>query len=408
MPKIRVAHFSTSDTGGAAIAAKRLTILLKNGGIEADLFSRTNLGPFESTKLKKFAQLLIGKFVTKFQERFSVETYGTLTPISIGSTNIQRILKSDYDVIHIHNWYNLFSEADLARLSKRFPLVLTLHDERILTGGCHVTLGCKNFLSNCNKCPGLRIPGASLSKFSHFLEKIDKGSHGINLICPSQWIESQAKVSRYINHATEVFVIPNVIEMPIEVKSSFFSKKNSNVVNLLFVAANINAHVKGFSFLKTALINCASEFRERTGLKVNLAVVGASGNSLTVDSDLVVEYLGVKDSDQISKLMKDFDFLVVSSFSENLPNVISEAQLVGLPVITSNVGGIPELVQESDSGFLFPLDEQSLIDAMIRAVEFESLPEMSSKARELALSRLDNAKIFDEHAKVYGRSLGLS
>jgi glycosyltransferase involved in cell wall biosynthesis len=106
--------------------------------------------------------------------------------------------------------------------------------------------------------------------------------------------------------------------------------------------------------------------------------------------------------------MKDFDFLVVSSFSENLPNVISEAQLVGLPVIASNVGGIPELVQESDSGFLFSLEQQSLIDAIIRAVEFESLPEMSSRAREFALSRLDDAKIFDEHAKVYNRSLGLS
>jgi glycosyltransferase involved in cell wall biosynthesis len=408
MPKIRVAHFSTSDTGGAAIAAKRLTVLLKNGGIEADLFTRTNLGSFESKKLKKYAQLFIGKLVTKFQESFSVEIYGTLTPISIGSTNVQRILKSDYDVIHIHNWYNLFSEDDLAKLSKRFPLVLTLHDERILTGGCHVTLGCINFLNNCNNCPGLRIPGKSLSKFSHFLEKIDKGSHGITLICPSQWMASQAKVSRHIAHAREVFVIPNVIDLPSEIKSSFFSKNNSGAVNLLFVAADLDAHVKGFSFLTTALIEYVSEFQARTGLKINLSVVGATGNSPIVGSNIVVDYLGIKDSDQIFRLMKDFDFLVVSSLSENLPNVISEAQLAGLPVIASNVGGIPELVQESDSGFLFSLDEKSLIDAIIRAVEFESLPEMSFKARELALSRLDNAKIFDEHVEVYGRCLGLS
>jgi len=408
MPKIRVAHFSTSDTGGAAIAAQRLTVLLKNGGIEADLFTRSNLGPFESTKTKRYAQLFAGKFVTKLQEAFSVETHGTLTPLSISSLNIQQIIKSDYDVIHIHNWYNLFSEASLARLSERFPLVLTLHDERILTGGCHITLGCMNFLNDCKKCPGLRIPGTSLSQFSHFLEKIDKGSHGVSLICPSQWIASQAKISRYIAHAREVSVIPNVIDMPVEVKGSFFRKQNSDVVKLLFVAASINAHVKGFSFLLTTLSKCASEFRTRTGLKINLAVIGASGNFPIVETDIVVEYLGVKDSDQILKLLKDFDFLVVSSFSENLPNVISEAQLVGLPVIASNVGGIPELVRESDSGFLFSLEQQSLIDAIIRAVEFESLPEMSSRAREFALSRLDDAKIFDEHAKVYNRSLGLS
>lgn len=407
MSKIRVAHFSTSDTGGAAIAAKRLTALLKSGGIEAELFTRSNLGPFESIKLKKYVQLFVGKFVTKFQEVFSVEKYGTLTPISISSLSIQRILKSDYDILHIHNWYNLFSESDLARLSEHFPLVLTLHDERILTGGCHLTLGCTNFLNNCNKCPGSRIPGASLSRFSRFLEKIDRGSHRITLICPSHWMASQAKISRYIAHAREVSVIPNVIDMPVEFKSSFFNKKDSDVVRLLFVAANINTHVKGFSFLLTTLGKCVSEFRTHTGLGINLAVVGAPGNSPVVEGDIVVDYLGVKDSEQILRIMKDFDFLVVSSFSENMPNVISEAQLVGLPVIASNVAGIPELVQESDSGFLFSLEQQSLIDAIIRAVEFEGLPEMSSKARQLALSRLNGAKIFDQHSKVYSRSLGL-
>ena len=138
-----------------------------------------------------------------------------------------------------------------------------------------------------------------------------------------------------------------------------------------------------------------------------MGVVGSYGNSPIVDSGIVVDYLGVKNSEQILKIMKDFDFLVVSSSSENLPNVISEAQLVGLPVIASNVAGIPELVQDSDSGFLFSLEQQSLIDAIIRAVEFENLPEMSFKARQLALSRLNDAIIFEQHAKIYNRSLGL-
>jgi glycosyltransferase involved in cell wall biosynthesis len=106
--------------------------------------------------------------------------------------------------------------------------------------------------------------------------------------------------------------------------------------------------------------------------------------------------------------MKDFDFLIVPSYSENLPNVITEAQLVGLPVIASNVAGIPDLVQESTSGFLFSLEEGGLTEAIRRAVEFGDLQGLASRAREMALKRSDEIRVLDEHTKIYKSNLGLS
>lgn len=407
MSKIRVAHFSTSESGGAAIAAQRLTNLLENGGIQSHLFTKRNLGPFKPEKSEMYSRLFFGKIITKIQEVLSVKKYGTLTPVSISAVNINRILNSDYDIIHIHNWYNLFSEHDLVRITEKFPLVLTLHDERILTGGCHVTLGCKNFLDSCSNCPGIRVPGVSLAPFTHSLENAARGEFGVILICPSHWIASQVNISRYAAGVKGVFIIPNAIDSPTDVKTLYFNKKFSKRVNLLFVAANVNAHVKGLGFLLTTLSKYSSEFKLRTGITLNLTVVGAPRKSNLLESDLQVNYLGAKDPLQISALMKDFDFLIVPSYSENLPNVILEAQLVGLPVIASRIAGIPELVQESDSGFLFCLEEQSLMDAIIRGVEFENLQEMTAEARELALSRLDKTNVFSAHQKVYRRSLGL-
>lgn len=407
MSKIRVAHFSTSESGGAAIAAQRLNRLLINGGIQSQLFTRTNLGPFDHTKIQKYGRLYLGKLITKIQEVLSVKKYGILTPVSISAINIKKVLNSNYDIIHIHNWYNLFSEGDLAKIAKKVPLVLTLHDERILTGGCHVTLGCRNFTKNCNNCPGIKIPRVSLAPFTHSLESATKGDFGVTLICPSHWIASQANVSKYIAGVKSVSVIPNAIDVPTDFKDLLFNRKSSKTVNLLFVAANIKAHVKGLSFLLSTLSKYSSEFKESTGITLNLTVIGGPRESNLIQKDLQVKYLGSHSPQGISSLMKDFDFLIVPSYSENLPNVISEAQLVGLPVIASNMAGIPELVQESISGFLFSLDEKSLMDAITRAVESESLNEMASRAREGALIRSDEIRIFEEHVKVYSQSLGL-
>jgi glycosyltransferase involved in cell wall biosynthesis len=408
MSKIRVAQFSTSESGGAAIAAKRLSNLLNSGGIHSELFTRDNLDPFKPGIINRSTRIFLGKIVTKIQEFLSVKKYGTLTPISISAVNINRILKSEYDIIHIHNWYNLFSERDLVRISKKFPIVFTLHDERILTGGCHVTLGCQKFMSGCNNCPGIRIPRFSLGRFSHLLENASASGNGITLVCPSHWLASQVNISRNATSARSVAVIPNAIDLPTESKGSLFDNTSSKTVNLLFVAANVNAHVKGLSFLLSTLSKHSFEFKSLTGISLNLTIVGSPKRPSSIDGEFNISYLGAKDSQQIPALMKDFDFLIVPSYSENLPNVISEAQLVGLPVIASNIAGIPDLVQESASGFLFSLEERSLIEAISRAVGFGDLQGLASRAREMALKQSDENRILEEHTKVYKSHLGLS
>jgi len=45
---------------------------------------------------------------------------------------------------------------------------------------------------------------------------------------------------------------------------------------------------------------------------------------------------------------------VMSSYSESLPNAVLEAMAMAKPVVATNVGGIPELVAEGETGFLVP------------------------------------------------------
>jgi glycosyltransferase involved in cell wall biosynthesis len=87
--------------------------------------------------------------------------------------------------------------------------------------------------------------------------------------------------------------------------------------------------------------------------------------------------------------------VVLASFMENLPVVIMEALALGRPVISTYVGGVPELVEPEVTGWLVPAgDEISLADAMREALEapVEKLSLMGVAGRKRVVDRHDALK----------------
>ena len=64
-------------------------------------------------------------------------------------------------------------------------------------------------------------------------------------------------------------------------------------------------------------------------------------------------HLGWRPHTEVIELMCAADVLVLPSYGEGMPNVVAEAASIGLPVIATEVGGIPELI-DGDSGWLIP------------------------------------------------------
>jgi glycosyltransferase involved in cell wall biosynthesis len=68
------------------------------------------------------------------------------------------------------------------------------------------------------------------------------------------------------------------------------------------------------------------------------------------------------------------DVLVAPSLSETFGRIIIEAMACGKPVVASNVGGIPEIIDDGKSGLLVPpKNEQSIADAVIRLLTIKTL-----------------------------------
>ena len=127
--------------------------------------------------------------------------------------------------------------------------------------------------------------------------------------------------------------------------------------------------IKGFDVLLDAFAPLAK--REP---RARLVVVGdgpdrtaleARARALQIDGQ--VTFLGLRDD--VHALYRMADALVLASRTEALPTVILEAMASGLPVIATNVGGVPEMVEPDASGLLVaPENAAALSDALQRVV----------------------------------------
>lgn len=67
-----------------------------------------------------------------------------------------------------------------------------------------------------------------------------------------------------------------------------------------------------------------------------------------------VVFLGILTAEQLCDTLMDSDVYVHPSYIDNSPNSVCEAQLLGLPVVATYVGGVPSLIEHNKSGFLVP------------------------------------------------------
>lgn len=122
---------------------------------------------------------------------------------------------------------------------------------------------------------------------------------------------------------------------------------------------------------------------------------------LPKDSNLKI--LGLRSADQIVEQLLQADAFVHPSHIDNSPNSLCEAMLMGLPVVSTNAGGIPSIVEDGVEGLLVQNgDEYAMAGAILELLHNKELAQsLGVKAREKALDRNDPDKIIREILNIY-------
>lgn len=89
---------------------------------------------------------------------------------------------------------------------------------------------------------------------------------------------------------------------------------------------------------------------------------------------LNIRFLGKQKADEIASILTQTSFFVHPSYIDNSPNSVSEAMVVGTPVIATNVGGIPGMIIDHETGWLFQEGDARMLAGLI--IDLVSQPEM--------------------------------
>ena len=100
--------------------------------------------------------------------------------------------------------------------------------------------------------------------------------------------------------------------------------------------------------------------------------------------DNKVKLTGWIPHDELPDYLNELKLLVFPSYSEGLPNIVSESMACGTQVLATPVGGVPDLIKEGKTGFIIEDNTPECIAKnVIRALEHPDLDEIVKDAREL-------------------------
>ncbi len=243
------------------------------------------------------------------------------------------LTKEKPDLVLSHNTlalgYNIIKTINNYCESKKIKHITTIHDVQLI------------YPSGVLK-PNDANRGFLLKIYSFFTKNIYSS-------CKNVVFPSNALLKIYTKNGFFRKSNINVINNPIKIKSYDTQKSNSDKLKLLYLG-QLEEHKGIIDLIKT--------IRQLDSEKFHLTIAGR-GSLIEKINKLIyivtnIDFVGEFDESKRVQLLQDADVVVIpSTCFENSPMIIYEAFLSGTPVLASKIGGIPELVLDNETGWLF-------------------------------------------------------
>lgn len=294
------------------------------------------------------------------------------------------------DIVHVHNiTRHLSASVLLAAARMHVPIVMTLHDFQIvcpktsLVNGnhthCKVGFGLHCFSSSCYPkiFPNRIYQGLKAVKLYLHRAIMRKTVHRFlsPSVCLMEWTRSSF-------HPAEISLFPNFLPIDHEI-----SPQNSHN-ELLFVGSlteqkGVDVLIKALASIRQSVPNIYLKIIGHGPEEKNLKVLAES-----LDLADRVLFMGRQTNEQV---LKEYDnalcIVIPSKYVENNSLVAIEAMSKGKIVVASRIGGLTELVDDTESGFLVrPDDPADLAEKIIFIIHNpDIIPVMGARSRAMFL-----------------------
>jgi len=393
---------AAADTGGAGVAMMRLHHALIAEGHQSHIVARLRRSPQPNVLTIPEALGMRQSPAHRLLDniRMQLDAWFAL-PGLYGST--RQLLDSDLfeqaDIVQLHNLHGFyFNYGLLPQIAERKPIFWTLHDMWPLTGHCAYAYECTRWQTGCFHCPLLRGSGRRLVEPRPTL--IDRTSQQwkrkqelhqnsrLHIVTPSDWMASQVKQS-ILRNALSIDCIPNGIDVQVfspkdqaSARQALGIPRESKVI--LFVAAKVIQGRKGLAYLFQALQSMHS------ANALTLLTVGKFGANQEQLPQYEQIHLGqISDESVLSIAYSAADLYVLPTLADNLPLTVQESIASGTPVVSFDIGGLPEIVHHMETGYLARYKDSSDLAAGMLAILGDDMlrAKMQENCRAAAVAR---------------------
>ncbi|MDB9315909.1 glycosyltransferase family 4 protein [Spirulina sp. CS-785/01] len=348
---------STSDIdGGAAKASYRLHRGLQSIDVPSQMLVRAKFSGDSTVVANKTPIARLGSQFDHLPLRFYPQRDRAMFSCQWFPDRITpAIAQLQPDILNLHWINNGYLQLEtLPKLKK--TMVWTLHDMWGFTGGCHYSRDCDRYTQNCGHCPHLQSNSAwDVSRWIWQRKAKIFPQLNLTIVTPSHWLAKCAQTSPLLAE-TPVKVIPNGIDT--QVYKPITRSLVRQILNLptnkkliLFGAMGATRDPrKGFSYLQEALQKLSYTTHSDS---IELLIFGASQPTNPPQLGFSTRYLGrFQDDLSLALVYAAADVFVVPSTQENLSNTVMEAIACGTPCVAFGIGGMSDMIEHKQNGYL--------------------------------------------------------
>jgi glycosyltransferase involved in cell wall biosynthesis len=188
-------------------------------------------------------------------------------------------------------------------------------------------------------------------------------------------------------------VTPALPRGPNTLRIGLVARMNEKVKNHPALLRATAVLLKEFPHMEVVL---AGDGHLRPELEKMATDLGVAGN---------VRFLGERRD--IPAVLASLDISVLVSLSESLPNAILEAMAAGVPVVSTRVGGSPEVVHQGETGFLVDSgNDAQMVEALRALLRDESLrKQLGTQGRDVARAQFGIGSIQKQYEDLYAETL---
>jgi glycosyltransferase involved in cell wall biosynthesis len=336
--------------GGAEVAFFRHNAMLRDVGWSIVPFSMNherNVGGADATFIDEIELGRADGALTKARKALkAVYSFEARRKIS------QLIERTAPDVCHAHNVYHHISPSILSLVRRRgIPLVMTLHDLKIACPAYSML----THDGVCERCRDGRL-------YQVVTNRCMKGSVALSTL-----VMLESYLHRYLgSYSTNVdrFLVPSRFYLKKLVEWGFDPARFEYVPNFVDAAAVEPCFTPGARFVYFGRLSpekgLATLLHAAARARVGVDLVGtgpqtAELQKLAASAGTDVRFLGFLTGAALDDAIGAARAVVVpSEWYENAPLSALEAAALGKPLIVADVGGLPELVNDGETGWIFP------------------------------------------------------